>query len=171
MAASGAPISRATSTATRHQASVRSAARRSGLASRPSLRASRTARGLFVSARTAITSCGFRSPACGRAPVLRQSFAPLPAGTSGPMPARPPARTLLTGNARYGSAAGAGLRCRSPGHLVPRSRTAGVAWVGSPERRPLLPQLRLDDLLSELQVRLQDVLAARDRVHALLEAV
>jgi signal transduction histidine kinase len=43
--------------------------------------------------------------------------------------------------------------------------------VGSPERRPLLPHLRLDDLLSELQVRLQDVLAARDRVHALLEAV
>jgi signal transduction histidine kinase len=37
--------------------------------------------------------------------------------------------------------------------------------------RPLLPQLRLDDLLAELQVRLAAVLKTRDRVHALLEAV
>jgi signal transduction histidine kinase len=37
--------------------------------------------------------------------------------------------------------------------------------------RPLIPQLRLDDLLAELQVRLQNVLATRDRAHALLEAV
>jgi signal transduction histidine kinase len=37
--------------------------------------------------------------------------------------------------------------------------------------RPLLPHLRLDDLLAELQVRLQAVLTTRDRVHALLEAV
>jgi signal transduction histidine kinase len=35
----------------------------------------------------------------------------------------------------------------------------------------LLPQLRLDDLLSELQTRLQAVLATRDRMHGLLEAV
>jgi signal transduction histidine kinase len=35
----------------------------------------------------------------------------------------------------------------------------------------ILPQLRLDDLLSELQVRLQAVLATRDRMHGLLEAV
>jgi signal transduction histidine kinase len=35
----------------------------------------------------------------------------------------------------------------------------------------LLPQLRLDDLLSELQTRLEAVLATRDRVHGLLEAV
>jgi two-component system, NarL family, sensor histidine kinase DevS len=35
----------------------------------------------------------------------------------------------------------------------------------------LLPNLRLDDLLAELQVRLQAVLATRDRVNALLEAV
>jgi signal transduction histidine kinase len=35
----------------------------------------------------------------------------------------------------------------------------------------MLPQLRLDDLLAELQSRLQSVLAARDRVHALLAAV
>ena len=37
--------------------------------------------------------------------------------------------------------------------------------------RPVLPQLRLDDLLSELQARLQAVLATRDRVYTLLEAV
>jgi signal transduction histidine kinase len=36
---------------------------------------------------------------------------------------------------------------------------------------PLLPHLRLDDLLAELQTRLQAVLDARDRTHALLEAV
>jgi signal transduction histidine kinase len=40
-----------------------------------------------------------------------------------------------------------------------------------PETRPALPQLRLDDLLAELQARLQAVLATRDRVHSLLEAV
>jgi hypothetical protein len=40
------------------------------------------------------------------------------------------------------------------------------------EQSPLiLPQMRLDDLLAELQVRLNTVLATRDRVHALLEAV
>ncbi|GGK81632.1 hypothetical protein Ppa06_48440 [Planomonospora parontospora subsp. parontospora] len=36
---------------------------------------------------------------------------------------------------------------------------------------PLIPPMRLDDLLAELQDRLKTVLAARDRVHALLEAV
>ncbi len=41
----------------------------------------------------------------------------------------------------------------------------------SPEPHPMLPQLRLDDLLTELQSRLQTVLATRDRVYALLEAV
>ncbi len=39
------------------------------------------------------------------------------------------------------------------------------------QSRPLLPQLRLDDLLAELQVRLAAVVKTRDRVHALLEAV
>jgi signal transduction histidine kinase len=41
----------------------------------------------------------------------------------------------------------------------------------SPSPRPMLPHLKLDDLLAELQVRLQDVLATRDRVYALLDAV
>ncbi|MEU8801316.1 GAF domain-containing sensor histidine kinase [Spirillospora sp. NPDC048819] len=35
----------------------------------------------------------------------------------------------------------------------------------------ILPQLRLDDLLTELQARLEAARATRDRVHALLEAV
>ena len=39
---------------------------------------------------------------------------------------------------------------------------------GSPE---FLPQLRLDELLAELQGRLEAVLATRDRMHGLLEAV
>jgi signal transduction histidine kinase len=43
--------------------------------------------------------------------------------------------------------------------------------VGDEKARPLMPQLPLDDLLTELQVRLQNVLATRDRTHALLEAV
>ena len=41
----------------------------------------------------------------------------------------------------------------------------------SSQARPLLPHLRLDDLLAELQVRLQAVLSTRDRVQALLESV
>lgn len=41
----------------------------------------------------------------------------------------------------------------------------------SQDPRPLLPSLRLDDLLVELQLRLQTVLDTRDRTHALLEAV
>ena len=40
-----------------------------------------------------------------------------------------------------------------------------------PGRTLLLPNLRLDELLAELQARLQAVLAARDRVNALFEAV
>jgi signal transduction histidine kinase len=36
---------------------------------------------------------------------------------------------------------------------------------------PMLPHLRLDDLLAELQGRLQAVLGARDQMHGLLEAV
>jgi len=43
--------------------------------------------------------------------------------------------------------------------------------VESQDERPLLPHLRLDELLAELQRRLQAVLDARDRTHALLEAV
>jgi signal transduction histidine kinase len=43
--------------------------------------------------------------------------------------------------------------------------------VETPRPRPLLPHLRLDDLLAELQSRLQTVLDTRDRSHALLEAV
>ena len=39
------------------------------------------------------------------------------------------------------------------------------------QTRPLLPNLRLDELLDELQVRLQAVLSTRDRVYSLLEAV
>jgi signal transduction histidine kinase len=43
--------------------------------------------------------------------------------------------------------------------------------VEPPGSRLLLPHLRLDDFLAELQVRLQAALSTRDRVHALLEAV
>jgi signal transduction histidine kinase len=41
----------------------------------------------------------------------------------------------------------------------------------SSETHPILPHLPLDDLLSELQGRLQAVVATRDRLHGLLEAV
>lgn len=41
----------------------------------------------------------------------------------------------------------------------------------SPEPHLSLPHLRLDDLLTELQSRVQAMLNTRDRVHALLEAV
>jgi signal transduction histidine kinase len=42
---------------------------------------------------------------------------------------------------------------------------------GEERARLILPQLRLDDLLTELQARLETVRSTRDRVHALLEAV
>src|SRR6516165_6325880 len=41
----------------------------------------------------------------------------------------------------------------------------------NPDPGPLLPHLRLDDLLAELRSRLQAVLDTRDRTQALLEAV
>ena len=43
--------------------------------------------------------------------------------------------------------------------------------LGAEDRPALLPQLQLDELLSELQARLQAVLATRDRMRGLLEAV
>ncbi|GAB3979563.1 hypothetical protein GCM10029978_075270 [Actinoallomurus acanthiterrae] len=43
--------------------------------------------------------------------------------------------------------------------------------TGDDRTRPVLPQLRLDDLLTELQGRIAAVLATRDRVHTLLEAI
>jgi len=43
--------------------------------------------------------------------------------------------------------------------------------VESTGPHPALPQLRLDDLLGELQTRLQAVVATRDRVYTLLDAV
>jgi signal transduction histidine kinase len=48
---------------------------------------------------------------------------------------------------------------------------SGERLVESSGPHPALPQLRLDDLLSELQARLQTVVATRDRVYTLLDAV
>jgi len=42
---------------------------------------------------------------------------------------------------------------------------------GDDRAQLILPQLRMDDLLNELQARLQAVVSTRDRVHSLLEAV
>ncbi|POX52561.1 histidine kinase [Streptomyces sp. Ru71] len=46
-----------------------------------------------------------------------------------------------------------------------------VAGAGDNEARVRLPQLRLDELLAELQARLDAARGTRDRVHSLLEAV
>lgn len=43
--------------------------------------------------------------------------------------------------------------------------------TGAERARLILPQLQLDDLLTELQARLEAARSTRDRVHALLEAV
>ncbi|TMR40203.1 GAF domain-containing protein, partial [Actinomadura geliboluensis] len=43
--------------------------------------------------------------------------------------------------------------------------------AGDDRAKLVLPQLQLDDLLTELQTRLEAARATRDRVHALLEAV
>ncbi|NED56531.1 histidine kinase, partial [Micromonospora aurantiaca] len=42
---------------------------------------------------------------------------------------------------------------------------------GAERARLVLPELKLDDLLAELQSRLEAARSTRDRVHALLEAV
>src|ERR1700750_43581 len=53
-----------------------------------------------------------------------------------------------------------------------RRRERGVLVEPDAGQRPgLLPQLRLDELLAELQSRVQAVLATRDRMRSLLEAV
>ncbi|MEU4835593.1 GAF domain-containing protein [Streptosporangium sp. NPDC023615] len=39
------------------------------------------------------------------------------------------------------------------------------------ETHPLIPNMRLDELLAELRIRLEAILATRDRMHSLLEAV
>ncbi|WP_026401535.1 GAF domain-containing sensor histidine kinase [Actinomadura rifamycini] len=48
---------------------------------------------------------------------------------------------------------------------------ADASRTGADRARLVLPQLHLDELLSELQTRLEAARATRDRVHALLEAV
>ncbi|MFC0037169.1 GAF domain-containing sensor histidine kinase [Actinomadura rayongensis] len=48
---------------------------------------------------------------------------------------------------------------------------AGDPSPGEDRARLVLPQLKLDDLLAELQARLETARSTRDRVHALLEAV
>src|SRR5271168_3550257 len=52
-----------------------------------------------------------------------------------------------------------------------RHRKELLVEPGPGSRPELLPQLQLDDLLAELQGRLQVVLATRDRMRGLLEAV
>ena len=52
-----------------------------------------------------------------------------------------------------------------------RKRGTASGGTDSEGAQHFLPQLRLDDLLDELQTRLQMVLATRDRMHGLLDAV
>src|SRR5690242_3926682 len=74
------------------------------------------------------------------------------------------------------------IRCRrshtfDPGRRCPRSVVLRCIVTGKdlmvePAGRPeVLPHLQLDELLAELQSRLQAVLATRDRMRGLLEAV
>src|SRR6204780_2015932 len=56
------------------------------------------------------------------------------------------------------------LRCIVSGRDLPVEQDAG-------NRPEFLPHMQLDDLLAELQVRLQAVMANRDRMRGLIEAV
>src|SRR3954471_20800519 len=51
------------------------------------------------------------------------------------------------------------------------SGPGGVQVASSERARVRLPQLRLDELLEELQARIDAARGTRDRVHSLLEAV
>ncbi len=55
--------------------------------------------------------------------------------------------------------------------LEGRAERGGEPAVRPPSSGPLRDQLRLDDLLTELQTRLDAVVRTRDRVHGLLDAV
>jgi signal transduction histidine kinase len=70
---------------------------------------------------------------------------------------------------------GAGTHRRIGAHpqagWAPIVSDARLSHMTDKESAALRPHMRLDELLSELQVRLEAVLATRDRVHALLEAV
>ena len=55
--------------------------------------------------------------------------------------------------------------------MTRRNRKGRLVEPGPGSRPELLPQLQLDELLAELQARLQVVLATRDRMRGLLEAV
>src|SRR6266542_3338216 len=61
--------------------------------------------------------------------------------------------------------------CRRSTREDLRTMTPDRRQGEEPTARLILPQLQLDDLLSELQTRLEAARATRDRVHALLEAV
>jgi signal transduction histidine kinase len=67
-----------------------------------------------------------------------------------------------------GSDAGRGEGARYPGDASSERDLLVEHGAGRPE---LLPHLQLDDLLAELQARLQAVMATRDRMRGLLEAV
>ncbi|MFF3145781.1 hypothetical protein ACFVRU_29695, partial [Streptomyces sp. NPDC057927] len=56
-----------------------------------------------------------------------------------------------------------------PGRLAEGTRRNDVACPEQPRVR--LPQLRLDELLEELQARIDAARGTRDRVHTLLVAV
>jgi hypothetical protein len=56
--------------------------------------------------------------------------------------------------------------------MLSTGNTSRERPVETSEHGPIVvPRLRLDELLSQLQLRLQEVLDARDRINALLEAV
>ena len=64
-----------------------------------------------------------------------------------------------------------GLQRRTQAAVLVTERRHGPPVTAETSPGVVLPQLRLDDLLEELQHRLADVRSTRDRVHALLEAV
>jgi signal transduction histidine kinase len=69
---------------------------------------------------------------------------------------------------------GTGLRRLRPRRIVLRCIVSGRDLLVEPDagnRPEFLPHLQLDDLLAELQVRLQAVMANRDRMRGLIEAV
>src|SRR6266446_4500536 len=105
----------------------------------------------------------------------RQGRTPRCRGTSGlDLPDIGPAALASRASGKAGPApviyAGDGARYRKDqltSEAEPGARSQ-EPLVESPGSHPRMPQLRLDDLLAELQARLQTVLTTRDRVHALL---
>src|SRR3984957_4254596 len=172
IAASGLATRKTTTSPSRTHPSARSQPRRRGLASTPIRRASAVTQRLSVRVTLTIITSGRTAP--NYAPGF-MSRAALRGGFLAPTGEFSLAGHEAGGTpSRYRQHNGQAIplvQRLSATHRMSGQCMSGEGSVEPTGSHPALPQLRLDDLLSELQARLQTVLATRDRGYTLLDAV